>query len=93
MSVNALLITPMPIFSFGVKNNISTNGSGMTNVRYALEDYRDIETVNMYRERWEAGFSHESVMESIYAKSRDNARTPMQWDDKVLCFAVQLFGQ
>lgn len=54
---------------------------GMTNVRYAPEDYRDIETVNLYRERLEAGYSLESVMESIYAKSRDNARTPMQWDD------------
>lgn len=54
---------------------------GMTNVRYRLEDYRDIETVNLYRERREAGFTHESVMESIYARSRDNARTPMQWDD------------
>ena len=50
-------------------------------MRYTLEDYRDIETVNLYRERREAGFSHESVMESIYAKSRDNARTPMQWDE------------
>jgi len=54
---------------------------GMTNVRYNPDEYRDIETVNLYRERLEAGFSEESVMESIYAKSRDNARTPMQWDD------------
>lgn len=54
---------------------------GMTNVRFELEDYRDIETVNLYRERREAGYSHESVMESIHARSRDNARTPMQWDD------------
>lgn len=54
---------------------------GMTNVRYGPDEYRDIETVNLYRERLEAGFSVESVMESIYAKSRDNARTPMQWDD------------
>lgn len=54
---------------------------GMTNVRYAPEEYRDIETVNLYRDRLEAGYSQESVMESIYAKSRDNARTPMQWND------------
>lgn len=54
---------------------------GMTNVRFRPEEYRDIETVNLYRERLEAGYSQESVMESIYAKSRDNARTPMQWDD------------
>lgn len=53
----------------------------MTNVRYAPEEYRDIETVNLYRDRLKAGYSQESVMESIYAKSRDNARTPMQWND------------
>lgn len=54
---------------------------GMTNVKYELEEYRDIETVNLYQERSRAGYSHEDIMESIYAKSRDNARTPMQWDD------------
>ncbi|MDO4343761.1 MAG: alpha-glucosidase [Eubacteriales bacterium] len=52
---------------------------GMTNVRYALEEYRDIETLNMYQERIHAGYTHEQIMESIYAKGRDNARTPMQW--------------
>ena len=54
---------------------------GMTNVRYPIEEYRDIETLNLYRERMEAGYEKEDVMESIYAKSRDNARTPMQWDN------------
>ena len=54
---------------------------GMTNVRYELEEYRDIEIRNMVAERREAGYSMESIMESIYAKGRDNARTPMQWDN------------
>ncbi|MCR8641671.1 alpha-glucosidase [Paenibacillus sp. N1-5-1-14] len=56
---------------------------GMTNVRFAdLNDYKDIETHNMYRIRvLERGYRHEDVMESIYLKGRDNARTPMQWDD------------
>lgn len=56
---------------------------GMTNVRFpSIEDYRDIETLNMYREFVEErGIAPAKVMESIYAKSRDNARTPMQWDD------------
>ncbi|MBE7722591.1 MAG: alpha,alpha-phosphotrehalase [Lacrimispora celerecrescens] len=52
---------------------------GMTNVRYDMEDYRDIEILNMYRERIGAGYKEEDVMESVYAKGRDNARTPMQW--------------
>ncbi|MCZ4151174.1 glucohydrolase, partial [Escherichia coli] len=53
---------------------------GMTNVQYAIEDYRDIELLNFYKERMEKGYSERDVMESIYTKGRDNARTPMQWD-------------
>lgn len=54
---------------------------GMTNVRFEqLEDYRDIELLNMYKERIKEGYKHEEIMTSIYAKGRDNARTPMQWD-------------
>ncbi|PSL41592.1 oligo-1,6-glucosidase [Planomicrobium soli] len=53
---------------------------GMTNVRFdSIDEYRDVETHNMYKERIELGFSHEDIMQSIYAKGRDNARTPMQW--------------
>ena len=51
----------------------------MTNVKYELDEYRDIEIRNMAAERLAEGYSYESVMESIYAKGRDNARTPMQW--------------
>ena len=55
---------------------------GMTNVRYELSEYRDIELLNMYQERKEKGYKEEDIMESIYAKGRDNARTPMQWSDE-----------
>lgn len=53
---------------------------GMTNVQYAIEDYRDIELLNFYKERMGKGYTESIVMESIFAKGRDNARTPMQWD-------------
>ena len=54
---------------------------GMTNVVFpTIDDYRDIETLHMYRDRMAAGYDEVDVMRSIYAKSRDNARTPMQWD-------------
>ncbi len=56
---------------------------GMTNVRYEISEYRDIELLNMYRERKEAGCPEKEIMESVYAKGRDNARTPMQWNDGV----------
>ena len=54
---------------------------GMTNIKLPLEDYQDIETLGMYKERIEAGYDKDEIMRSIYAKSRDNARTPMQWSD------------
>ena len=55
---------------------------GMTNVQFEdISHYRDIETLNMYKERLEKGYEKEDIMASIYARSRDNARTPMQWDD------------
>ncbi len=53
---------------------------GMTNVAYDIAEYRDIETLNVYKERLEKGFAQEELMRSIHAKSRDNARTPMQWN-------------
>ena len=53
----------------------------MTNIRLPLEQYQDLEIHNMYKERTERGDSPESVMQSIWARGRDNARTPMQWND------------
>ena len=52
---------------------------GMTNIRLPIGDYRDVELLNYYREAIEAGKDEADVMASIYAKGRDNARTPMQW--------------
>lgn len=54
---------------------------GMTNVKFpSIEYYNDIEGLNMYNERISLGYSEDEVMKSLYAKGRDNARTPMQWD-------------
>ena len=52
---------------------------GMTNVRYPLEEYRDIETLGMYHKYKALGWPEEKILRSIHARSRDNARTPMQW--------------
>lgn len=55
---------------------------GMTNVRYGdISEYRDIETINFYNERMKQGYDKDSIMNAIYKKGRDNARTPMQWND------------
>ncbi len=55
---------------------------GMTNCPFGgIENYRDVETLNAYRELTEAGLREpEELLRCIAYKSRDNARTPMQWD-------------
>ena len=56
---------------------------GMTNVYFdILEDYRDIESINFFTELTESGLmTPEYMMKCLMLRSRDNARTPMQWDD------------
>jgi oligo-1,6-glucosidase len=54
---------------------------GMTNASFAsIEDFRDIESLNHYAEAVAHGDPPEHVLESLRSASRDNARTPMQWD-------------
>jgi oligo-1,6-glucosidase len=57
---------------------------GMTNVKFnKIEEYDDIESVNAYKEYTEKlGVNPEEMLSYIQIKSRDNARTPMQWNDR-----------
>lgn len=55
---------------------------GMTNVQFKdISEYKDIETINMYNEKTVQGVPKEELMKGIYAIGRDNARTPVQWDN------------
>jgi trehalose-6-phosphate hydrolase len=55
---------------------------GMTDPKFErIDDYRDVESLNMYRILREQGKSEQEVLEILKRKSRDNSRTPMQWDD------------
>ena len=55
---------------------------GMTNVKFEyIDEYRDIETINWYNIMKAKNIPEEKIMESIYRFGRDNARTPVQWDD------------
>ena len=56
---------------------------GMTNVAFELEEYEDIEVRNAYQELVikNKSISKEAFQKAVWNKSRDNARTPMQWDD------------
>lgn len=57
---------------------------GMTNVPFSsLDDYRDIDSLNSYHQlvEVEKSVEHEDMLRYLRKSSRDNARTPMQWDD------------
>ncbi|RFU68988.1 alpha-glucosidase [Peribacillus saganii] len=54
---------------------------GMTNVKFnSISDYRDIETLNAYHDLTDGSLSNEEIFKGIHERSRDNARTPVQWD-------------
>jgi alpha-glucosidase len=55
---------------------------GMKNFhRQSIEEFNDVSSLDNYRMALAAGFSEEQAIASVNAKSRDNARVPMQWDD------------
>ena len=56
---------------------------GMTNAYFkSIDDYKDIEAINAYKEYTESGLmTEEEMLNCLKMVSRDNARTPMQWDD------------
>ncbi|EGC82927.1 alpha,alpha-phosphotrehalase [Anaerococcus prevotii] len=55
---------------------------GMTDPDFkAIDDYKDIESHNAYKKLLESGKSEAEALNIIKKKSRDNSRTPMQWDD------------
>lgn len=56
---------------------------GMTNPHFdAIDNYRDVESLNMYADAMARGQSREQTLRILAARSRDNSRTPMQWDNR-----------
>ncbi|NBI80784.1 alpha,alpha-phosphotrehalase [Clostridiaceae bacterium] len=56
---------------------------GITNAGYTdISQYRDVESLNYYRIMLESGKTKEEALETLRQRSRDNGRTPMQWDDR-----------
>ena len=55
---------------------------GMTNCPVkSIDEVEDIESINMYRERIDKGYSKDELIKAINTKGRDNARRPMQWSN------------
>lgn len=57
---------------------------GMTNVKFNdINEYDDIRSINEYNQLINQGMSQKYALEHIWNTSRDNTRTPMQWDDSL----------
>ena len=57
---------------------------GMTNVKFNdISEYDDIRSINEYNQLISQGMSKKDALENIWNTSRDNTRTPMQWDDSM----------
>ncbi|WP_066889341.1 alpha-glucosidase [Clostridium nigeriense] len=57
---------------------------GMTNVKYkSINDYNDIKSVGIYNDMIEKGIDKDKALRHLWAVSRDNARTPMQWNNSI----------
>ncbi|WP_411169333.1 alpha-glucosidase [Clostridium sp. MB05] len=57
---------------------------GMTNVKYeSVDEYNDVKSINAYNDMLENGFTEEQCIKHLWAVSRDNARTPMQWSNSI----------
>ena len=57
---------------------------GMTNPKFeSIEQYRDVESLNIYDIKREEGLSKEEIIGILKQKSRDNSRTPMQWNEEM----------
>ncbi|WP_312040225.1 alpha,alpha-phosphotrehalase [Macrococcoides bohemicum] len=55
---------------------------GMTNLYLDdISQYRDIESTNAYQIMSENGFTNDAILDILQDKSRDNSRSPVQWDD------------
>ncbi|MBM6820320.1 alpha-glucosidase [Clostridium saudiense] len=57
---------------------------GMTNVKFdSIYDYNDVKGINIYKEKLAEGLTKEEALKYVWTVSRDNSRTPMQWDDSI----------
>lgn len=55
---------------------------GMTNPNFeSIDKYRDVEAINAYENLLSKGYNEEEALEILRCKSRDNSRTPMQWNE------------
>lgn len=81
-TVSAQMLTTFLLTMRGTPYWYMGDEIGMTNIKFkTIEEYRDIETINRYKRVLEEGGDTNAFLTEQQALSRDNARTPFQWDD------------
>ena len=79
--LSATMLATVLYFQQGTAFIYQGDEIGMTNVAFdSIDSYKDIEAHNMYLKFSNMGLSNDEIMSYIHNKSRDNARTPMQWN-------------
>lgn len=79
--LSATMLATVLYFQQGTPFIYQGDEIGMTNVAFdSIDSYKDIEAHNMYLKFSNMGLSNDEIMNYIHNKSRDNARTPMQWN-------------
>lgn len=82
--LSATMLATVLFFQQGTPFIYQGDEIGMTNVAFdSIDSYKDIEAHNMYLKFSNMGLSNDEVMSYIHNKSRDNARTPMQWNSNL----------
>lgn len=80
--LSAKLLATLVLSLRGTPSIYQGSELGMTNVAFpSIEDYRDIETLNYWKESAERGADMDTLLQGIHRQGRDNVRTPMHWDD------------
>ena len=80
--LSAKMLATVTHFMHGTPYIYQGEELGMTNADFTSPaQYRDIESLNYYQKLLDQGLSEQEVMRILAARSRDNARTPVQWDN------------
>ncbi|WP_283583050.1 glycoside hydrolase family 13 protein [Limosilactobacillus difficilis] len=79
---SAKMLATMYILQKGTPYIFEGDEIGMTNVNFkSIDDYHDLDSHQIYNHMLDWGVSKEEALDIIQRKSRDNGRTPFQWDD------------
>jgi Glycosidases len=80
--VSAKMLALCLLFMKGTPYVYQGEELGMVNAKFSsISEYRDLASINDYNEMISSGFSEQDALETLRMISRDNARTPMQWND------------